>query len=352
MAETKKETKEVVSIDEIMSKLSLEDQTSMKKLLYGSNYEPLELPETVMNFAKKMQFEIGSYRIISTPEQVRKARVVRMAALQTKLPLPTTAPVIEMRAAIWKRAEEAIELAAKAKVNIFCLQELWTMPYFFCTREKQPWCEFAEPAENGPTTKFLQVLARKNNMVIVSPILERDEVHSDVIWNTAVVIDNHGDVLGKHRKNHIPRNEDFNESTYYFEGNTGHEVFETEFGKIAINICYGRHHVLNWLMYGLNGAELVFNPSVEAGDFSEVIWPIEPRCAAAANSYFTCAINRVGTEVYPNEFTSGDGKPAHKDFGHCYGSTYITAPDGTRTPALSRVNEILLKIHFYYATAY
>ncbi|XP_018333648.2 beta-ureidopropionase-like [Agrilus planipennis] len=226
MAETKKETKEVVSIDEIMSKLSLEDQTSMKKLLYGSNYEPLELPETVMNFAKKMQFEIGSYRIISTPEQVRKARVVRMAALQTKLPLPTTAPVIEMRAAIWKRAEEAIELAAKAKVNIFCLQELWTMPYFFCTREKQPWCEFAEPAENGPTTKFLQVLARKNNMVIVSPILERDEVHSDVIWNTAVVIDNHGDVLGKHRKNHIPRNEDFNESTYYFEGNTGHEVFK------------------------------------------------------------------------------------------------------------------------------
>lgn len=63
-------------------------------------------------------------------------------------------------------------------------------------------------------------------MVIVSNILERDETHGDTIWNTAVFIDNHGDYLGKHRKNHIPRVGDFNESSYYFEGNTGHPVFE------------------------------------------------------------------------------------------------------------------------------
>lgn len=64
-------------------------------------------------------------------------------------------------------------------------------------------------------------------MVIVSPILERDE--HDVIWNTAVVIDNFGKVIGKHRKNHIPRVGDFNESTYYMEGNTGHPVFEVNY---------------------------------------------------------------------------------------------------------------------------
>ena len=49
-------------------------------------------------------------------------------------------------------------------------------------------------------------------------------------------------------------------------------------------------------------------------------------------SYFACAINRVGTESFPNEFTSGDGRPAHKDFGHFYGSSYVAAPDGSRTP--------------------
>jgi hypothetical protein len=47
-------------------------------------------------------------------------------------------------------------------------------------------------------------------------------------------------------QNHIPRVGDFNESTYYIEGNTGHPVFETAFGRIAINICYGRHHPMNW----------------------------------------------------------------------------------------------------------
>ena len=57
-------------------------------------------------------------------------------------------------------------------------------------------------------------------------------------------------VSGITRKNHIPRVGDFNESTYYMEGNTGHRVFETKFGKIAVNICYGRHHPLNWLLYG------------------------------------------------------------------------------------------------------
>lgn len=68
------------------------------------------------------------------------------------------------------------------------------------------------------------------------------------------------------------------------------------------------------------------------GNLSEPMWPVEARNAAIANSYYTCAINRVGTEQFRNEFTSGDGKPAHKDFGHFYGSSYVAAPDGSRTP--------------------
>lgn len=116
----------------------------------------------------------------------------------------------------------------------------------------------------------------------------------------------------------------------------------TFIGKIAINICYGRHHPLNWLMFGINGAEIVFNPSATVGKLSEPLWPIEARNAAIANSFFTCAINRVGTEIFPREFTSGDGKAAHKDFGHFYGSSYIAAPDGSRTPGLSRLKDGLL----------
>ena len=59
------------------------------------------------------------------------------------------------------------------------------MPFTFCTREKSPWSEFAEEAEDGATTKFLQEQAKKHNMVIVSPILERDESCGDILANTA-----------------------------------------------------------------------------------------------------------------------------------------------------------------------
>jgi beta-ureidopropionase len=64
--------------------------------------------------------------------------------------------------------------------------------------------------------------------------------------------------------------------------------------------------------FGMNGAEIVFNPSATVGELSEPMWGVEARNAAIANSYFVAAINRVGTEVFPNEFSSGDGKPAHK----------------------------------------
>lgn len=72
------------------------------------------------------------------------------------------------------------------------------MPFAFCTRERR-WCEFAEPVD-GESTKFLQELAKKYNMVIVSPILERDIDHGEVLWNTAVIIGNNGNIIGKHRK--------------------------------------------------------------------------------------------------------------------------------------------------------
>lgn len=96
------------------------------------------------------------------------------------------------------------------------------------------------------------------------------------------------------------------------------------------------------MMYGLNGAEIVFNPSATVGALSEPLWGIEARNAAIANTYFSVGINRVGTEFFPNEFTSGNGMKAHKDFGHFYGSSYVAGPDGARCPELSRIADGVL----------
>jgi len=335
---------EIANIDAILNEHIPEPKLrEVKRILYGYNQgkpvEEVPIPHEVENMAKKHNFDVRNFKFKAAPEQTRAPRIVKMGLIQNAIVRPTTDSVQNQYQAIQDRVELLIDAAGAMGVNVICLQEAWHMPFAFCTREKAPWCEFAQEAENSQCTKFIQRMAKKHNMVIVSPILEVDSVHGNVLWNTAVVVGNNGNYIGKSRKNHIPRVGDFNESTYYMESTLGHPVFETAFGKIGINICYGRHHPLNWMAYGLNGAEIVFNPSATVGALSEPMWSIEARNAAIANSYFVGSINRVGTEVFPNEFTSADGKPAHKDFGHFYGSSYFSAPDASRSPSISRVQD-------------
>eukprot|EP00735_Rhodelphis_limneticus_P012258 TRINITY_DN5478_c0_g1::TRINITY_DN5478_c0_g1_i1::g.26664::m.26664 TRINITY_DN5478_c0_g1::TRINITY_DN5478_c0_g1_i1::g.26664 ORF type:complete len:453 (-),score=108.39,sp/Q964D8/BUP1_DICDI/62.11/4e-176,CN_hydrolase/PF00795.17/3.3e+03,CN_hydrolase/PF00795.17/8.9e-35,AP_endonuc_2/PF01261.19/2.7,AP_endonuc_2/PF01261.19/1.1e+02 TRINITY_DN5478_c0_g1_i1:200-1534(-) len=335
---------EVESLEKILEEhLPPQALKDAQKILFGNVPDTLPINDTAKQLAEKHNFEIKAFKFNAPTEQRRKPRTTRIAVAQNTVVLPTTAPVDQQYKAIQDKIEKIIDAAAAMGVNVLCLQEAWTCPFFFCTRENYPWLEFSEPVSvDSPSGKFISAKAKQHNMVIVSPILERDLEHGDTIHNTAVVFSNTGAIIGKHRKNHIPRTGDFNESTYYLEGDTGHPVFETAFGNIAINICYGRHHPLNWLMFGLNGAEVVFNPAATVGGLSEPLWPIEARCGAVANNYFAFGCNRVGTESFPNEYTSGDGKPAHKAFGHFYGSSYATAPDGSRTPGLSRVRDGIL----------
>ena len=79
-------------------------------------------------------------------------------------------------------------------------------------------------------------------------------------------------------------------------------------------ICYDRHFPEGWRTLGLNGAEIVFNPSATHRGLSEYIWRIEQPAAAVANMYYVGAINRVGIEPL------GDN-----DF---YGQSYFVDPEG------------------------
>eukprot|EP00747_Dinoflagellata_sp_TGD_P164012 gnl/TRDRNA2_/TRDRNA2_183366_c0_seq1.p1 gnl/TRDRNA2_/TRDRNA2_183366_c0~~gnl/TRDRNA2_/TRDRNA2_183366_c0_seq1.p1 ORF type:complete len:463 (+),score=91.62 gnl/TRDRNA2_/TRDRNA2_183366_c0_seq1:74-1462(+) len=337
----------VPSVEDILEKYVPEtERKEVFRMLHGKGSKPLPIPATVQEVADKENFQVKLEGMTQNalkeqnPFGDRSPRVVRIAAIQNAVPIqPDKGTLKEQFEAIVARVETLIDAAGGMGVNICLLQEAWTAPFFFATREKYPYIELAEDPRNGVSTQFIKRKAKQWNMVIVSPILERDPVHSERIWNTAVVIGNTGNYIGKHRKNHIPRVGDFNEATYYTEGDTGHPVFETAFGKIAINICYGRHHPLNWMMFGLNGAEIVMNPSATVGALSEPMWPIEARAASIFFNYFSVVNNRIGTETYPNAFTSGDGKAAHKAFGHFYGSSYIAAPDAARTPSLSRLRD-------------
>jgi beta-ureidopropionase len=339
----------IPSVEDALEKyLPEKELAQVKRILYGKGSKAKAVPAAVQAAADAANFQIVYEDMTQNAmkEQMREPRVVRVATIQTAIVHQPKdgASLKEQYDAILARTEQIIDQAGALGVNVLGLQETWTCPFFFATREKYPYAELGEDVREGPTFKFISRLARKYNMVIISPILERDLAHSEKIWNTAVVVGNHGNYIGRHRKNHIPRVGDFNEATYYSEGDSGHPVFETAFGKIAINICYGRHHPLNWFGFMTNGAEMVFNPSATVGALSEPMWPIEARAAAIFNSYFTINTNRIGTEWYPNAFTSGNGGAPHNDFGHFYGSSYVAAPDAARSTGLSRVRDGLLAV--------
>lgn len=319
--------------DEIIKKnLNPQQLRQFNKIYYGrEDHGQLQISRQTAAKCKEQNFDIAAYSFTAAKEETRKPRTVKVGLIQNSIVLPVDQPLTKQRDAIFEKVSNLIHVAADEGVQIVCLQETWPMPFFLCTGEREKWSEFAESAEHGPSTTLLKNLAKKFNMVIVSPILEND---NGVWWNTAVVIDADGNFMGKHRKNHLPSMGSFSEIDYYAPGNLGHPVFDTKYARIAVNICYGRHQALNWLMLGLNGAQIVFNPAATISEFGESFWGIEARNAAIANGYFTCGINRVGTELFTVE-----GKEKKTVSRTYYGSSYVTAPNGARTPSLSRLKD-------------
>jgi beta-ureidopropionase len=208
--------------------------------------------------------------------------------------------------------EEAAGEAAADGAQVMCFQELFYGPYF-CQVQDTAYYDYTEPIPDGPTTQRFQSLARELGMVLVLPMYEI--VQPGVYYNTAAVVDADGTYLGKFRKQHIPQVKGFWEKFYFRPGNGGYPVFDTAVGKVGVYICYDRHFPEGWRALGLNGAEIVFNPSATSRGLSEYIWRVEQPAAAVANMYYVGAINRVGIEA-----EIGDD-----DF---YGQSYFVDPEG------------------------
>lgn len=201
--------------------------------------------------------------------------------------------------------------AAAQGTQVMCFQELFYGPYF-CQVQDAEYYSYAEAIPDGPTTKRFQELAEKYGMVTVLPMYEEEQ--AGLLYNTAAVIDADGSYLGKYRKVHIPQVKGFWEKFYFRPGNLGYPVFDTAVGKVAVNICYDRHFPEGWRELGLNGAEIVFNPSATSRGLSAYLWKLEQTASAAANMYFVGAINRVGIEPL-----------GENDF---YGTSYFANPRG------------------------
>jgi N-carbamoylputrescine amidase len=241
------------------------------------------------------------------------SRIVKCGLIQASHACSTDEPIDVIREANVAKHVELIEQAAREGVQILCMQEIFTGPYF-CAEQTTRWYEATEKIPDGPTTKLMQELAKKHRMVIVVPLYEEES--TGVYYNTAAVIDADGSYLGKYRKNHIPHTAPgFWEKFYFKPGNLGYPVFKTKYADIGVYICYDRHFPEGARELGLNGAEIVFNPSATVAGLSEYLWKLEQPAHAVANAFFVGAINRVGVEAPWN-------------IGEFYGQSYFCDPRG------------------------
>jgi len=241
------------------------------------------------------------------------ARIVRGGLIQATLCEKATAPLPKIKKAMIDKHVALIEKAAKKGAQVLCMQELFYGPYF-CAEQDAKWYELVEPIPDGPTTKLMCKLAKKLHLVLVVPMYEEDL--PGIYYNAAAVIDADGQYLGKFRKMHIPHcAPGFWEKFYFRPGNLGYPVFDTAVGKVGVYICYDRHFPEGARCLGLNGAEIVFNPSATVAGLSEYLWKLEQPAHAVANQYFIGAINRPGFE-----------EPWR--IGEFYGTSYFCNPRG------------------------
>jgi N-carbamoylputrescine amidase len=255
------------------------------------------------------------------------SRIVKCGLIQTSNACSVDEPIEKIKQENIVKNIQFIEEAATRGVQIVCMQEVFTTPYF-CAEQEPRWYEAVEKIPDGPTVRLMQEVAEKHGMVVIVPIYE--EEITGVYYNTAAVIDADGKYLGKYRKNHIPHTKPGFWEKYYFKpGNLGYPTFETAFARVGVYICYDRHFPEGARALGLNGAEIVFNPSATVAGLSEYLWELEQPAHAVANGYFVGAINRVGHE-----------QPW--DIGEFYGKSYFCNPRGKIIAQASRDSDELV----------
>ena len=209
------------------------------------------------------------------------------------------------RSANLEKAIARIHEAAKLGAQIVCLPELFLTPYFCKTHDINLF-DLAEPIP-GPTSERLSAAAKQAGVVVVASLYERRM--AGVFFNTAVVFDADGTMLGLYRKMHIPHDPLFFEKYYFRPGDLGFRVFPTKFGKVGTLVCWDQWFPEGARITALKGAEVLVYPTAigwhprekaEFGKSQHDAWETIQRSHAIANGLYVTAINRVGFEPSPD----------------------------------------------------
>src|SRR5271157_5960875 len=218
------------------------------------------------------------------------------------------------------RAEKLIREAARRGANVVLIQELFETPYF-CKDHSSRHFELAQPLEAHPAVERFQELARELGVVLPVSVFERAH---NAFFNSLVMVDADGAVLGSYRKSHIPEGPGYHEKFYFSPGDTGFKVFDTRYAKIGAAICWDQWFPETARSMALMGAEILLYPTAigsepqDAQLDSSAHWQRTMQGHAAANVMPLVASNRIGTE---------QGEHITVTF---YGSSFIASHTGEK----------------------
>lgn len=208
-----------------------------------------------------------------------------------------------------RNLEKAIKfsrIAIEHGANLICFQELFTTHWF--PKEMKPdYFSLAETSD-GPTIIRIQELAKTFGVAFICPIFEKD---GQSFYNSAVVIDAGGEILGTYRKVHVPQIPLWEERYYFSSGNLGFPVFKTKFAVVGVQICWDNFFPEGSRILALKGAQILFSPTA-AAFASQEKWKAVISSNAITNGVFILRVNRVGSEE-------------KQDF---YGKSFCVSPEG------------------------
>jgi len=136
--------------------------------------------------------------------------------------------------------------------------------------------------------------ACKDNHIMAVPNIYLKE--NNKFYDASLLIDRTGNIQGIQKMVHIAQAEQFYEQDYYEPSDDGFQIFDTEYGKIGIVVCFDRHYPESIRTEVLMGADIILIPTVNTKAEPSEMFEWELRVQAFQNSVFIAMCNRVGVE--------------------------------------------------------
>jgi len=218
------------------------------------------------------------------------ARKITLAVLQSAL---TDDPDKNI-----KRVSDLVREAATKGADVILPSELFE-GHYFCTTQSEENFLRAHPWKSDPGVVAMAKLAGELGVVIPVSIFEKA---GPAYYNSVVIADADGSLLGVYRKSHIPDGPGYQEKYYFRPGDTGFRVWDTKKGRVGVGICWDQWFPEAARAMALQGADVLLYPTAigsephDASLDTAARWRRAMLGHAVSNVTPVAAANRVGEE--------------------------------------------------------